>query len=561
MSHPIAEYESASRRSATRTPELCVALACVLMFFFGFCEKSNLRLWSYFYAGSLSLLLLGELAFRGGLFDSARQKWLFFSYSAACAGTALVLIYTNGQSTALMLWLFLLMLSMFAGFLHTRGQLSTDRMIALLIAGGVMLRFVYVLYTGSDTRQHDVGLWTGKQGHAAYIMYWYQNGLKLPDFDVRGLWQFYHPPLHHWLMALSLKLFTGCGMIFDTACEALQLLPFLWSCLTMSVCCRIFRRVGLDGPPLVSAMAIVCFHPTFVLLAGSFNNDALCVLLTLLTVLLALSWYRKPTLRRILALGLSLGLAMMTKLSAWLVSPAVALLFLCVLLRRRNEWKGLLLQFVCFGLVCAPLGLWWEIRNAVAFGVPLSYIPRLPETSSQHIGQISAAQRLFNFGGGQLSYVYDAFTSHGAPYNEFNPTVGLFKTALFDEGVYTAPPLLSAAGTALFWVGTVCGLLCFVAFVLTMAREDSGLDGQSRAFFSVFTLTVLLSYYLFCFAYPYVCTMNVRYCVPLIPLFAMGLGLWLKRCSGSRGRPLRRAVGGLTVLFVLMSCLMYSMIG
>ena len=561
MSQTTKECESIRQSPAARTPELLVALACVLLFFFGFCEESNLKLWSYFYAGAVSLTLLGMLAFRGGLLDSDGQKWLFFTYSSACAGTALVLIYTYGQSTALMFWLFLLTLAMLAGFLHVRGQLNTDRMIALLMAGGVMLRFVYILNTGTGTRQHDIGTWSGSGGHDAYILYWYNNGLKLPDFDVRKYWQFYHPPLHHWLMALALKLFTGFGMAFETACEALQLLPFLWSCLAMPVCCRIFRRAGLAGPPLLTAMAIVCFHPSFVWLAGLINNDMLCTLFMLLSALLALRWYGEPTLRRILPLAFSIGLGMMTKLSAWMVSPAVALLFGLAFVRRRKERKRLFLQFVCFGLICAPLGLWWQIRNAVAFGVPLLYIPRLPETYYQYLGGESVTKRLFDFGGGQLSYVYDALTGHGAPYNEYNPTVGLFKTALFDEGVYTVPPLLSAAGTVLFWVGTVCGLLCFAAFALTMARRDSALDGPSRAFFSVIALTVLLCYYLFCFTYPYVCTMNARYCALLIPLFAMGLGLALKRCSGSRGRLLRRAVGGLTALFALMSCLMYSMIG
>ena len=540
-----------------------IAAAVVLLFFFGFCDKRNLRSVSYLYAGAVSLPLLAELAFRSGLLDSAGQKWLFFSYAAACVGTALALIYANDSSTALMFWLFLLMLGLFAGFLHTRGQLSTDRMTALLIAGGIMLRFVYVLYTGTGTRQHDIGTWNGSGGHDAYILYWYNNGLKLPDFDVRQYWQFYHPPLHHWLMALALRLFTVFGLPFETACEALQVLPFLYSCLAMPVCCRLFRLAGLDGLSLVAAMAIVCFHPSFVWLSGLINNDTLCSLFMLLSAFLALRWYREPTLRRILPLALSIGLGMMTKLSAWLVSPAVALLFLWAFVRRRGERKRLSLQFLCFGLICAPLGLWWQIRNALAFGMPLSYIPRLPESYYQYLGGESVTKRLFDFSGQQFAYIYDARTEVGAPYNEYNPVVGLFKTALFDEGVYTAPPPLQSAATALFWIGTVLGLVCFAAFVFMLSRGDSGLDGPDRAFFAVFAFVILVSYYLFCFAYPYVCTMNCRYCIPLIPLCAMGLGLGLKRCSsgGIGSRCLRTVSGALVLLFVFFSCLVYTMIG
>ena len=567
MSQTTAEPVPLCTGAEVHEPEprlwLNVVTACVLLFFFGFCDKSNLRLWNYLYAGVVSLFLLAELTFRSGFFDSAGQKWLFFTYAAACVGTALTLIYVNGSSTVLMFWLFMLMLAMFAGFLHVRGLLSDERMAALLIAGGIMLRFVYVLYTGTGTRQHDIGTWSGTGGHDAYILYWYRNGLKLPDFDVRIYWQFYHPPLHHWLMALALKLFTAIGLPFETACEALQALPFLYSCLAMPVCFRIFRLTGLEGFPLAVSMSLVCFHPSFVLLAGLINNDMLCTLFMFLSVLLALRWYREPTLRRILPLAFSIGLGMMTKLSAWLVLPAVALLFLCVFDRRREARKRLLLQFVCFGLICAPLGLWWQIRNLLAFGVPLTYIPRLPETYYQYLGGESVTKRLFDFSGRQFAYIYDARTAIGSPYNEYNPAVGLLKTALFDEGVYTAFPSIHRAATVLFRVGTLLGVISFVVFAVMLLRGDSGLDTPSRAFLAVLALTILISYYLFCFAYPFVCTMNCRYCMPLIPLSAMGLGLLLKRCSGvGAGNKLLRCVSGaLTALFAFASCLLYSLIG
>ena len=368
-------------------------------------------------------------------------------------------------------------------------------------------------------------------------------------------------------MALALRLFTGCGMEFKTACEALQILPFLYSCLILVVCERLFRQVGLDGLPLVTAMAILCFHPTFLLMGGNFGNDLLSVLFMLLTLLFALRWYEEPKLRRILPIAFSIGLGMMAKLSAWMTAPAVALLFLIVLIRDRKSWKSLLAQFVLFGLICIPLGLWWQTRNYAAFGVPLTYIPRLPKTNSQYCGNLSAAKRLFDFGGDQLRFVYFALTMYGAPYCEFNPTLGLFKSALFDECVRGVSvlnfPAIAVSGPLLFWTGTALGLLCFGAFVFVMMRRDTGLNGVRRAFFTVFALTQLLSYYLFCFSYPYSCTLNIRFCAALILVFAMGLGLLLKRCAGdSPARRVLRSVSvGLTALFAFMSCMVYTQIG
>ena len=552
---------------AERHAVVCVMAACLLLFFFGFCEKSNLRPGSYLYAGAVILLLLARLSFRSALIPDAGKRLLLFLYASVWAVTTFVLIYANGHSTALMLWLPLLMLGMWAVLLSLRGQLDDRRALALLIAGGILLRFVYVLYTDSLSRQHDVNAWGDFSGHAPYIEYWYRNGLKLPDFDVRTRWQFYHPPLHHWLMALALRLFTGCGMEYGTACEALQILPFLYSCLTLLVCVGLFCQVGLEGLPLLTASAIVCFHPTFVLMSGSFGNDMLSVLFILLSLLLALRWYEEPTLRRILPLAFSIGLGMMAKLSAWMAAPAVALLFLVVLIRSRESWKSLLAQFVLFGLICIPLGLWWQIRNYAAFDVPLTYIPRLPMTNPQYCGNLSAAKRLFDFGGDQLRFVYFALTMYGAPYCEFNPTLGLFKSALFDECVNGVSalnfPAITVTGPILFWTGTALGLLSFGAFVFVIMRRDTGLDGVRRAFFTVFALTLLLCFYLFCFAYPYACTMNIRYCAALIPVFAMGLGLLLKHCAGGSPaqRVLRYVSVGLAALFAFISCMVYTQIG
>lgn len=85
--------------------------------------------------------------------------------------------------------------------------------------------------------------------------------------------------------------------------------------------------------------------------------------------------------------------------------------------------------------------------------------------------------------------------------------------------------------------------------------------GAGPAGLTVFT--ILASYYSFCFAYPFVCTMNFRYCAALVPLLSMGLGLLLARCrrKGLRTRLLRCAVGLLTAFFSLMSCVVYTQIG
>ena len=573
----VKQQGSAERifQTLAKHPFLCVVSMCAMLFFFGFCMKSNLNTGSYIYAGIMSALVLAELILVGNLGGSLKSSLVLYLLAAVFAGGSLYLIHFYVNSTALMLWMSVVFLGLLAVIFHLTGVLNTRTFIMLMIAAGVILRFIYVLYTDSGDRQHDVGYWTYewsltefdyKWGHSNYIEYWYSKGLKLPDFDVRSIWQYYHPPLHHWLMALLLRVLSLCGMPYKTACQALQILPMIWSSLIMVVSYRIFRWVKLSGLPLIIAMAVMCFHPTFVLMGGFFNNDILCVMLMLLSVMFALRWYREPTLKRIIPIALCIGLGMMTKLNAWMVAPAIAVIFLYVFVKNIKAWKRYLGQFALFGAICAPLGLWWQVRNLIAFKVPLTYVPYLSEKDVTYCGDMSAAQRLFDFGNGQLSFVYDAYTAYGAPYDEYNPTLGLIKTSLFDEGQHSINdvnyPQIAVTGPILFWVGALLAILCFIAFIVMMAKKNAGIDGVTRVFFSVFAATMLVSYYLFCFSYPFTCTMNIRYCVPLIPLFAMGLGLLLQRFSGKsvKEKLLRYSAVGLTALFSVMSCVVYSQI-
>ena len=550
--------------SLAKHPFLAAASMCILLFFFGFCEQKSFTTESYVYAGVLLIAFCVLLALLGRLGRSFAERLVIILTAAGFTVGGLILISAYDNSPALILWLSLMLIAALTILLYITDNLSARNFIILMFAAGVMLRYAYCLYTGFAQRQHDVGNFGSAAGHAGYIEYWLKNGLKLPDFDVRRFWQYYQPPLHHWLMALFLKLLTTFGMEYGTACEAIQFLPFLYSSLTMVVSYRIFRYAKLKNLPLVIASAIVAFHPTFALLGGSFNNDMLSTLLSMLAILFALRWYRNPTLLRIIPIALCVGLGMMAKLSAWMVAPAIAIVFLYVFIKNIKSWLKFLGQFALFGVICVPAALWWQVRNLILYQVPLTFVPKLAVTDPQYCGNHTVWERLFDFGNGQLAYVYDAFKFYGAPYYEYNPTLGLLKTSLFDEGAKgitdTNFPQITVTGPLLFWVGVILALLCFVAFIIMMCSKKSGLDGVSRIFFSVLAATMLVCYYIYGFVYPFTCSLNIRFCVPLIPLFAMGLGLLLMRFSGDsvKEKVLRYSAYGLTAAFVLMTLIVYS---
>ncbi|MBR2913630.1 MAG: glycosyltransferase family 39 protein [Oscillospiraceae bacterium] len=477
----------------------------------------------------------------------------------------LVVVYPDSQTewflpflTPAQFWILLALPLLLAGgiYIYIRKKLD-DRLTALLLMGmGFCMRVGYILATPYYRRQHDVGHLTDGDGHAGYIAYLYEN-LHLPDFDVREVWQFYHPPLHHSIAAAWMRLQTACGISFEHAGEGVQLLTLGYSCLCMVIFYRILRHFRLNGAAMAIPLAIIAFHPTFILLSGSINNDILSITFMLASVLLTLQWYRNPRPLTILKLALTIGLGMLTKLSAWMVAPAAATAFLIVLYRNRRKPIPYIGQFAMFGVVCIPLGLGWGIRNLLGWGVPITYVPMLSSNSVQYVGNISVLQRILDFSPKQWLYVYDCFEMYGQAYNEYNPLIGLFKTAMFDELINTENfPKILGFGETLFFSQILLAVLSAAAIIGVYRRQSTRIDKHEKLMLIMTYGITLLSYYSFCIIFAHVCTQNIRYATPLIFIGCLFLGLRMR--SKQHTRPLRIGAGAATAIFAAVSCIVYA---
>ncbi len=405
-------------------------------------------------------------------------------------------------------------------------KLSTKSVILLLFAAGFVMRLAYITMMTTGMIQHDVYSPGKGAGHAGYIEYIYENG-HLPDFDVTTVDQFYHPPLHHIICAVWMRLQTMIGVEYYSAYENIQILTLFYSCLCLILAYKIFRKAGLSGAALIASTAVIAFCPTFYFLSGSINNDILSITFMLGAILNTLCWYRSRSMGRIICIALCIGLGMMTKLSAWMVAPAVALVFIYVFFTDLRNWLKNLLQYLIFIIVCAPIGLFWSVRNMLMWGIPFTYVQRLSENSAQYIGDISAFTRLFDLSPYQFADVAPQFMMYGNGYNEFNPLVGFFKTAAFDEGICARRfSLLPGFSHVLFFSSVILGLVGFVALIVMLIKKNDKMDRLTKAFFGMIYFVILIMYYYFCFDFPHVCTMNVRYGVPMIVIGAMSVG-WL----------------------------------
>lgn len=432
------------------------------------------------------------------------------------------------------------------------GKITNQKTMYIIFILGLILRVAYVLYTDATVRQHDVEQFGSGIGHAGYIEYFYNNFISLPKFDVREIWQFYHPPLHHIISALYMHILTAFGIGYSSACESLQTLSLLYSALSMLICYKLFVKIGLKNVGLLLAMLIIAFHPTFIVFSGSINNDPLSVLFMLAAIYYTVIWYNSQKLTDIIKIALCIGLGMFTKLSAWMVAPAIAFVFLYKFVKSRGDiTKKLILQFLVFALICVPLGLFWSIRNYILFDVPFTYIPLLSTDNPQYVGDISAIKRLLDFSPYQFASVYDMW---GDPYYEYNPTIALLKTAMFGEWINSGTyPAILVVGVVLFWSGAVTGALSVVATVLGLINKK--IKNPLFIFLLILTLTIVFMYYWFCLQYPFTCTQNIRYAVPLIPLSAIAIG-WL-----NNNIKLNKYLQVLVLLFCIFSVATYFVIG
>ena len=463
----------------------------------------------------------------------------------------------------------LTLVALAAVYLGVTKKLTTQNIILLMFSAGFAVRLNYVLITSvtARVRQHDVFPFGGTKGHSAYIEYFYNHGFTLPKSDPIARAQFYHPPLHHFLAALWMRLLTTFGMSYERAVASLPFLTLIYSMIALVVCERILDRLNLRGFSKIAPLAIMTFHPTAILLSGSINNDNLATLFTLLALYAAINWYYSPSTKNIIPVAAAIGLGMSVKLSAALIAPPIAMLFLIYLITEKKRLP-VIKQYAVFSCVCFPLGLWYYIRNAVKFDIAINFVPMLPETSEQYIGNYSAAERLFGFSNHPFENVFLNRIATGADFYEYNPFVAIIKTSVFGE--YNFVKYYSGITPycrVLLVLNIIMIAISLIAGVYFLFRKTDKVDGVLRGFLIFYYALMMLFYFKFIFDYPHNCSMDFRYLVMtfIIGSVVIGVSIDQAEIDLSKRRRLLKAVKGVvltsTVMFCFMSSLVYILIG
>lgn len=515
-------------------------------------------------------------------------NYIIWIFSAVVVGGVLCLSLINENPGVAVILTGLPIVIVAAAVLLYLKKLNTQNAVMLLFALGFILRLAYILYTdvgvagvSGQMRQHDVFYFNTPNDqyyrHSDYIE-WFYNNFSLPKVKPQGLRQFYHPPLHHFTSAIWMRINTFLGCSYSTAVENIQVLTLFYSSACMIISAKILQFLKLKGMAVILPLSVICLHPTLIIMSGSVNNDMLSTVLAFGAVYATMVWYKKPSLKNIIVIALCIGGSMTAKLSGGLVAPAVALVFLVVLINKTKSkgfqkgFVGMIPQFCIFALICVPLGLWWQIRNAMLFDVPLTYVPSLSYEDPNYLGNIKGLDRLFNLSSDTLKNIFVAIKSENG-YSEYNVFLGIIKTAVFGEytlfkaGREMSQALVSFAVIIckiLFWSCVALVGFSIWGIVHSLAKKRFVYDWVITAMFLLVAGVIIGNYVNFCFQYPFTCTQNFRYCVPVLLSGMVFTAMLCRDMFKSKSLVMkisRYAIITTTVVFCLSAVTVYTLLG
>lgn len=386
-------------------------------------------------------------------------------------------------------------------------KINYKDIILIIMILGLLVRAMYIVYTPITERQHDVYS-IEDEGHLGYIYTIYETG-KLPTTNNI---QFYHPPLFHAISASWLKINDVFNVNLERSLEGIQIITAIFSSLIMLVAYRIVEKIELKSIYKIFIMAVMAFHPTFIILAGSINNDILMILLSFYIILYLIKWNEKPNIKNTIILALITGCCVMTKISGAIMAVPIMYTFIKKIIEiyriEKKKLLGLFGKFILFGIISLPLGLWHPIRNLILFNQPLGGV--LLPAKGLYLGQYSVVQRFLSISFRQMfGYIYCMIPG------DYNIFAYIVKCSILGEFTYS-----NNISIYVTFFKIINLIIVVISLIYTFILIKNYRKNNKNKFFTEISLITfivnIISYYHFNIQYPYVCTMDFRYIVPTI---------------------------------------------
>ena len=430
------------------------------------------------------------------------------------------------------------------------------RLLILLFA--FLLYISYIIFTRCTLRQMDVGYIHNGSGHFSYIEYLYDHSLMLPHADPRGLFQMYQPPLFYYIATIIVRITTLLGVPYESAIESVQIVTLYAAICTVITADKIFRKFRLKGYALSAAIALTAFGTGIIIMSGMITNDILATAFETGAALCSLEWYDNRTFKNIINTALLIGLGMMTKLSVVMVAPPIAVLFIYVFFKELKNWRAYLKQFAVFLGISVPLGVWFPIKNLILFGVPLGYVPE--GMDNEYIENIPIWQRLFDFSWQNFEYpitvnYYGSLFDKVAEFEDYNPAIALIKSNV-DMQMMRDKSFLATILYIQFYIMLILAIAGFAYMIYCLLSKN-----MKHIFMSVFWLSMMVSYYIFCIKYTNIYAENIRYVFDIIIVNSLYVGLFLNDNRQKKFlRYIRYLLYPIIITYTLFSVFIWTML-
>lgn len=198
--------------------------------------------------------------------------------------------------------------------------------------------------------------------HINYILHLYKHNA-LPT-QIIG--QFYHPPLHHFIMANWLKVVDLVSDSLEFKFESMQIVSLIYSVVILIALYKILKELEIEDKYKIIPMLLFSFYPLYMYFSGSLNNDQLVTMFGIICLLYLIKWNKSPSMKNTIIIALCIGLGLMTKSSMYvMIVPAIYVYFKKLIELVNNDEKvgKLLVELIVFSIIALVLGFWFQIFN------------------------------------------------------------------------------------------------------------------------------------------------------------------------------------------------------
>jgi hypothetical protein len=241
-------------------------------------------------------------------------------------------------------------------------EITTRQLLFIILTAGLTCRLVYAVVTPTFYAPDE-------QPHFKYVQYLAEkqtlpvqtNPIASPTND----WEYYQPPLYYICLA---PLYTFAEWMFrDTAVTVgvLRTVSILLWGMTIFFAIRILDILKVQDSFLrIVVIGMISLLPTYTFISAVINNDNLAIALGSAILYLSL---QPATFRRSVLIGILLGMALLTKLTATVYVVMLVLIPAIGMLRKPVNRPALLHIALQVGLAAI---LWtpWGWRNLVVYG-------------------------------------------------------------------------------------------------------------------------------------------------------------------------------------------------